>query len=212
MNYKEYCEFIKDIEISDSLEFCQAILWLHPEILPLGLVSIADKNLSIIRVPEKAKNRFDRIVPIIAVAKGAFAGNENITDIILPSSIERLPQGAFAGCSSLKNITIPKKITHMKEKTFDGCCNLENIYYEGTAEEWDKIEIIHEKHEIEFGDVIPGTSVHTILAERRMFIPGNEAILTANIHFRCNFIENDSGTFHIKMGGKDITEFFRQKL
>ena len=212
MNYKEYCEFIKDIEISDSLEFCQAIMWLHPERLPLGLVSIGDKSLSIIRVPEKTKNRFDRIVPIIAVAKGAFAGNENITDIILPSSIERLPQGAFAGCSSLKNITIPKKITHMKEKTFDGCCNLENIYYEGTAEEWDKIEIIHEKHEIEFGDVIPGTSVHTILAERRMFIPGNEAILTANIHFRCNFTENDSGTFYSKMGGKDITEFFRQKL
>lgn len=211
MNYKEYCEFIKDIEISDSLEFCQAILWLHPEILPLGLVSIADKSLSIIRVPEKAKNRFDRIVPIIAVAKGAFAGNENITDIILPSSIERLPQGAFAGCSSLKNITIPKKIKHIKEKTFDGCCNLENIYYEGTPEEWDKIEIIHEKHEIEFGDVIPGTQVHTILAERRMFIPGNEAVLTANIHFRCNFTENDSGTSHIKMGGKDITEFFRRK-
>lgn len=212
MNYKEYCEFIKDIEISDSLEFCQAILWLHPEILPLGLVSIADKSLSIIRVPEKAKNRFDRIVPIIAVAKGAFAGNEKITDIILPSSIERLPQGAFAGCSSLKNITIPKKIKHIKEKTFDGCCNLENIYYEGTPEEWDKIEIIHEKHEIEFGDVIPGTQVHTILAERRMFIPGNEAVLTANIHFRCNFTEIDSGTFHSKMGGKDITEFFRKKL
>ena len=70
MNYKEYCEFIKDIEISDSLEFCQAIMWLHPEILPLGLVSIDDKSLSIIRVPEKTKNRFDRIVPIIAVAKG----------------------------------------------------------------------------------------------------------------------------------------------
>ena len=212
MNYKEYCEFIKDIEISDSLEFCQAIMWLHPEILPLGLVSIADKSLSIIRVPEKAKNRFDRIVPIIAVAKGAFAGNENITDIILPSSIERLPQGAFAGCSSLKNITIPKKIKHIKEKTFDGCCNLENIYYEDTPEEWDKIEIIHEKHEIEFGDVIPGTQVHTILAERRMFIPGNEAVLTANIHFRCNFTEIDSGTFHSKIVGKDITEFFRQKL
>lgn len=212
MNYKEYCYFIKDIEISDNLEFCQAIRWLHPEILPLGLVSIADKNPSIIKVPKKTKNRYDRIVPIIAIAKGTFAGNKNITDIILPSSIERLPQGAFAGCSSLKNITIPKKIRHIKEKMFDGCSSLENIYYEGTPEEWDKIEIIHEKHEIEFGDVIPGTPVHTILAERRMFIPGNEAILTANIHFRCNFTENDSSTFHIKMGGKDITEFFRQKL
>ena len=57
MNYKEYCYFIKDIEISDSLEFCQAIRWLHPEILPLGLVSIADKNLSIIKVPQKSEKQ-----------------------------------------------------------------------------------------------------------------------------------------------------------
>ena len=47
----------------------------------------------------------------------------------------------------------------------------------------------------------------------QLFWDRNEdAILTANIHFRCNLIENDSGTFHIKTGGKDITEFFRQKL
>ena len=192
MNYKEYCESIKDIEISDSLEFCQAIMWLNPERLPLGLVSIADKSLSIIKVPEKTKNRYDRIVPIITIAKGAFAGNKNITDIILPSSIQRLPQGAFAGCSSLKNITIPKSIRHIKEKTFDGCSSLENIYYEGTWEEWKKIEIVHAKHEIEFGDLIPG----------------NEALLTANIYFHCNLTGNDSGTFHGKMGGKDITGSF----
>jgi hypothetical protein len=208
MNYKEYCESIKDIEISDSLEFCQAIMWLNPQRLPLGLVSIADKSLSIIKVPEKTKNRYDRIVPIITIAKGAFAGNKNITDIILPSSIQRLPQGAFAGCSSLKNITIPKSIRHIKEKTFDGCSSLENIYYEGTWEEWKAIEIVHAKHEIEFGDLIPGTPVNSVISEQELFIPGNEALLTANIYFHCNLTENDSSTSHGKMGGKDITRSF----
>lgn len=212
MNYKEYREFIKDVEIPDSLAFTQAVMWVHPEELPLGLVSIGGTDLSIIKVPEKTKNRFNRTVPVVSVAKGAFAGNEKITDVILPSSVDSLPQGAFAGCSSLKNITIPKRIKNIKEKTFDGCVSLENVYYEGTPEEWDEMEIVYEKHVIEFGDVIPGTPVRSILAERRMFIPGNEALLTANIHFRCDLTENNSGTFQIKTGGKDVTGLFRREM
>ena len=119
MNYNEYCKFLKGIEISDSLEFCQAIMWLHPEKLPLGLVSIGNSGLSIIKVPEKATNRFGRTVPVICIAKEAFSGNKTVTDIILPPSIERLPAEAFSGCSSLKNITIPRRIKTIKEKTFD---------------------------------------------------------------------------------------------
>ena len=212
MNYAEYCELIKHANISNELRYCQAILWLHPEVLPLRLISVGDKNPSIIIVPEKAKNRFGRVVPVIDIAKGAFAGKESITDIILPASIERLPQGAFSGCISLENITIPKKIKMIKEKTFDRCISLENIYYEGTPEEWDEIVIVHEKHEIEFGNLIPGTPVSSIIAERRINIPGNEALFSANIHFRCDLRGTDADSlFCIKMDGKDITDLFRLK-
>ena len=211
MNYKEYCESVKDVEVPDCLVFSRAVMWVHPEVLPLELVSIGEKELSTVKVPGTIINRSGRIVPVTAIAKDAFAGNKNITDIILPSGIERFPQGAFAGCSNLKNITIPKRIKHIKEKTFAGCVNLENVYYEGTQEEWDAMEIVHEKHEIEFGDVIPGTPVRLIIAERRVFIPGNEALLTANIHFRCDLTESGSGSFQIRTGGKDVTGLFRRK-
>ena len=212
MNYKEYCESIKNVEIPDTLQFCQAIMWFHEEVLPLGLVSIGKSDLSIIKVPEKEKNRFGRVVPVIAFAKDVFSGNKKITDIILPSGIYRFPQGAFSGCTGLKNITIPKKVKYIREKTFEGCRGLENVYYEGTPDEWRKIKIVHEKHEIEFGDIIPGTPVHSVKAERILFIPGNEALLTTNIHFHCDLKECVNSTFSIKMGGKDITELFRKKF
>lgn len=212
MNYSEYLEIIKNIDVSDELLFRQAILWLHPEILPLGLVSIGESDAPIIKIPEKAKNKYNRIVPVIAISKDAFAGKKNITDIILPSSIEKIPQGAFAGCTNLKNITIPRKIRMIKEKTFEGCVNLENVFFEGTAEEWDKIEIVHEKHEIDFGDCLPGTPVQTIISERRMFIPGNESLFTCNIHFNCNLKKSINSSFFIRTRREDITDLFRIKM
>ena len=208
MNYKEYYETIKDVEVSDKLVFNLAILWLHPEKLPVGLVSVGDGDLKIVKVPERVKNKYGRFVPLVAVARDAFAGNTTVTDIILPRSVTSLPEGAFAGCRNLRNIVIPKSIKKFRKKTFDGCVNLKNVFYEGTPEEWDEIEIVHRKHEIEFGDCIPGTPVHTILAERRVFIPGNEALLTADLHFHCDLGETVTSSFSIRACGKDITNLF----
>ena len=110
-----------------------------------------------------------------------------MTDIILPSGIDHLPDGgAFAGCRNLKRITIPRRISYIGPGTFEGCDSLEDVYYEGTPEEWKKVSIVCKKHEIEFGPLIPGSPVETVTAERYVHIPGNEALFRANIHFRCN--------------------------
>ena len=210
MNFNEYKEKIKNVPYTDSLEYQQAILWLHPEILPLGVVSIGNPGCSIIKVPEKVTNKYGRIVPVIAISKKAFFEKKDLTDIVLPHCIERIPMGAFAGCSSLKAITIPRKVKIIKEGTFAGCNQLEDIYYEGTMEEWEKIDIVHQKHEIEFGKLISGTPVHEIQSERMLNIPGNEALFSANIHFRCKLSEQEQNSvFELKTGNKDITDFFR---
>lgn len=210
INYEEYLESIKDVEVSPCLEYGLAIIWLHPEILPVCLISTDKCDLPVIRVPERIKNKYGRTVPMIAIAREAFAGNETVTDAILPSTVERLPAGAFSGCRNLKNVTIPKNVKTIKEKTFEGCASLKNVFYEGTPEEWDGIEIIHEKHEIDFGNNLPGTPVRSIEFERRINVPGNEALLSANIHFRCELERSGKpSSFQIKTGGKDITDAFR---
>lgn len=43
---------------------------------------------------------------------------------------------------------------------------LEDVYFEGTMEEWNRINIIHHKYEVEFGQLIPGTPVQEVKAER----------------------------------------------
>ena len=210
MNFKEYEETIKDKPYTETLEYSQAIMWLHPELLPLGVVSIGEEYPEIVKIPNRIANRYGRKVPIIAIARNAFADHVKVTDIVLPSTIERIPTGAFAGCSGLKRITIPKKIKTIREGTFAGCDNLEDVYFEGSMEEWRKINIVHDKHEIEFGKLIPGTPVHEIKAERLLHVPGNDALLTANIHFHCALsdLKYDS-RFELTVDGKDITDFFR---
>ncbi len=209
MNYPEYKESVKTVTISEKLEFRQAIMWLHPYRLPLGLVSIGGEKSPVIKVPETAINRYGNAAPVIVISGTVFAGNKGITDIILPSGVESLPAGSFAGCSSLRRITIPRRIKTIREGTFAGCLNLEDVYYEGTMEDWRDIRIIHDRHEIEFGPLIPGTPVQSILSERSVNIPGNEALFSANIHFRCELDDDYNSSFMINACGKDITNYFR---
>ena len=211
MNYSQFIESVRDTEpLQDYRLFREAVMWPRRERLPLRLMSVGDNPSSVVRVPERVKNKFGRIVQVVGISGNAFAGNENVTDIILPSSIEGLPAGAFAGCRNLKNVTIPGNIGIIREKTFEGCTSLENVFYEGTLEEWSRIEIVHEKHEIEFGNLIPGTPVHEILSEKLVPVPGNEALFSAAIHFRCQ-LEGGSHmySFRVTAGGKDVTPLFQ---
>ena len=191
MNYEEYCDKIKDVPASCGLEYGLAVIWLHPERLPLCLLSASKCETPVVRVPAQIKNNRGYTVPVVAIWRDAFAGNKNVTDIILPSGIEGLPAGAFSGCSSLKNITIPKNVRMIKEKTFEGCASLENVFYEGTEEEWSGIEISRENDQ-------SGSA------------PGNEALFRANICFGCKLEKPDKPySFRIMTGGKDITGAFR---
>lgn len=215
MNYPEYAERMKTVPYPSGLAYHIAFMWVHPERLPLTVISLGDEIPPIVKIPHKAVNnvynlRYNYTVPVVAFSRKLFQCGEDITDIILPSSVYRIPEGAFAGCKNLRRITIPKKVRYIGEGTFAGCENLTDIYYEGTREEWEQIKIVHQKHECEFGDLIPGTPVAQITAERLVHIPGNEPLFSATLHFHCD-LEHAEGNpeFHIQTGGTDITELFR---
>ena len=210
MNFDKYAEMIDKVPYTDTLKYKPAIMWLHPERLPLGVSSIGDTTSKLIKIPDKALNKYGKKVSVIAISPSAFAGKAHIEDIVLPHSIRRIPAGAFAGCTGLKRISIPRDIRIIKEETFSGCRQLEDVYYEGTMDEWNQLNIVHQKHEIEFGALIPGTPVQEVRAERLLYIPGNEALFTANIHFNCQYKEqHGASSFEIRLGGDDITGLFR---
>lgn len=215
MKYPEYAEKIRNIPYPAGLEYHIAVMWLHPERLPLGVVSLGDAVLPVVKIPHEAVNNaynlgYNYTVPVIAVSRDLFRGREDITDIVLPSTIRWLSEKAFAGCRNLRRITIPKNIRTIRRGTFAGCEKLTDIYYEGSSEEWEQVKIVYQRHECELGALIPGTPVQQITAERLIRIPGNEPLFSANVHFHCDLAcAEGNPEYHVKAGKTDITEMLR---
>ena len=210
LNFIEYRCVIENTPYADSLKYRPAVFWVHSEHLPLGVVSVGENVSGIVKIPDSIVNKAGCRVPVIAINKNAFAGHDRITDIVLPSGIERIPAGAFSGCSELRRITIPRKIKTIQEGAFAGCDNLEDVYYEGSREEWKNVNIVHQRHEIEFGEFISGTPVQRIKAERLVHIPGNDALLKANIHLHCSLYDSEKDPeYSLRTGNKDVTVLFR---
>ena len=99
------------------------------------------------------------------IANGAFAKCKSIENIKLPKSITQIGSLAFDGCEQLQEISIPQKVTQIGACAFYECINLQkmyipanvnriaenamvginadvHIYYEGTKDQWDKIQIV----------------------------------------------------------------------
>lgn len=71
---------------------------------------------------------------------GAFSGCRNLISAKVPDKVTDISY-TFNGCKSLENITLPLSLKKIGLFTFDDCNLLKKIYYAGTQEDWDKIEI-----------------------------------------------------------------------
>ena len=216
MNYTEYKNIIRATPETRGLGYEIVFMWLNPGRLPIGVVSLNGCKDKIIRLPLEEINPHSdgkNIVPVIGVAQETFAGNTEVTDIILTSEIQKIGRAAFSGCTSLERITIPKAVRGIGADTFKDCVSLRDIYYEGTLEEWNRINIIGDRHEVEFGGLVPGSPVQEIVSERLIRAPGNAALRLANIHFRCELPSaKNAKQFTVRAGKTDITKLFERNM
>ena len=106
-----------------------------------------------------------RDVPVTAIAEEAFLDVDFAESIVLPDSVETIGVCAFLGCTSLQEIHLPKSLKTIDVAAFldcqslktlylydnlesigEGCfddsnTSLTDIYYSGTEEQWNAIEI-----------------------------------------------------------------------
>ena len=78
---------------------------------------------------------------ITVIGDYAFFGCYSLTDILIPDSATAIGKGAFQGCSSLQTVTIGKGVKTIGDEAFHNCHNLWDVYYTGTADEWQVIDI-----------------------------------------------------------------------
>lgn len=82
------------------------------------------------------------IIPdgVTSIGNAAFSGCD-LTSVTIPDSVTSIGRDAFAGCYNLKSIMIPDSITEIDAYTFYCCRNLTDVYYDGSKEDWEKINI-----------------------------------------------------------------------
>lgn len=51
-----------------------------------------------------------------------------MSEITIPSSVQKIEDNVFSGCTSLNEITIPSSVQTVYSGIFSGCSNLKKIY------------------------------------------------------------------------------------
>ena len=76
-----------------------------------------------------------------SIAKNAFYECTGITNISLIGNIKVIGDGAFWDCTGLKKVNIPASCYIVMPMAFYNCVNLTDVYYSGTSQQKDKMDI-----------------------------------------------------------------------
>lgn len=60
------------------------------------------------------------------IGQNAFAGANNLTDVVILYGVSRINHFAFSNCKNLKNVTVPGSVANIGTEAFSGCESLTN--------------------------------------------------------------------------------------
>lgn len=73
-----------------------------------------------------------------------FGGCTSLKTITLPDNIISLNPGLFQNCSNLTSVIIGNNVKYIYDYAFNNCDSLTTIYFKGSEEQWNSIEISQE--------------------------------------------------------------------
>ncbi len=110
-------------------------------------------NLESLTLPSSVKdiywNAFERCPNLkeLNLAEGlrsigymAFSECTSLTEVVFPAGLEVIHSSAFAYCTALELIVLPVSLVELGYDAFDDCNNLRYVCYEGSEEQWNRIE------------------------------------------------------------------------
>lgn len=93
---------------------------------------------------EQAYPRFKEIqIPysVETIGTNAFHNCQDLESITLPASLETIESSAFSSCRKLSEIKLPTSLKAIQSYVFDDCSSLKTVSYDGSLEQWSKINV-----------------------------------------------------------------------
>ena len=78
---------------------------------------------------------------VTAIAGAAFAYQKQLRAVLIPGGVTKIRSWAFAHCKNLTDLVISSDIKEILPYAFQECDNLRTVYYSGTEEEWESINV-----------------------------------------------------------------------
>lgn len=99
-----------------------------------SIVEIDERMEGAIEIPEKINNYTVKSI------ENAFRSNRKVTSVKLPDTVETIKEYAFS-FSKVTSVEIPLSVKKIERYAFFLTEELTDIYYKGTEEDWNKIDI-----------------------------------------------------------------------
>ena len=133
----ENCEAIDDVYFTgDIADWCK--ISFDPTSNPLEYGA----NLYINGVKlENAEIEVSKVFSF--VFEYAFCGCESLKTVVIPDGTTAIEKYSFNDCINLESVTIPVSMQKIDWYAFFGCESLKTVFYKGTAEDWNKIQILN---------------------------------------------------------------------
>ncbi|MCI8917694.1 MAG: leucine-rich repeat protein [Eubacterium sp.] len=91
--------------------------------------------------------RIDFLDNVTSMGERVFQGCTGLRNISLPPGVESIGRRMFAGCSNLRQIRFSSGVASIGDNAFLECDSLNDVYYIGTQQEWENIQIDTEGNE-----------------------------------------------------------------
>lgn len=75
------------------------------------------------------------------ISTNAFHNCQDLESITLPASLETIESSAFSSCRKLSEIKLPASLKAIQSYVFDDCSSLKTVSYDGSLEQWSKINV-----------------------------------------------------------------------